>query len=61
MKNNSKILIAFAAGAVAGAVLGILFAPQKGSDTRQKITDEGKKMADAVKDKLHRLKEKKPA
>jgi gas vesicle protein len=30
---------AFLGGAVAGAVLGILVAPEKGQDTRIKITD----------------------
>ncbi len=30
---------AFLGGAVAGAVLGILLAPEKGRDTREKITD----------------------
>ena len=31
MKNTGKILTAIAAGAAAGAVLGILFAPDKGT------------------------------
>jgi len=33
-----KVLIGTIAGAAAGAVLGILFAPAKGSSTRKKFT-----------------------
>ncbi len=42
MKNLS-VLAAFIGGAVAGAALGILFAPEKGDDTRAKIAEAVKK------------------
>lgn len=58
MNNKSKILTAVAAGAAAGAVLGVLFAPAKGSDTRKKISDQSKKLAGDVKDKIALGKEK---
>jgi gas vesicle protein len=58
MNNSGKILAAAAAGIAAGAVLGILFAPDKGTETRKKITNQGKKIADGVKEKLNKGKEK---
>lgn len=39
MKNNWAILAAFLGGAAAGAMLGLLFAPEKGEDQRKKIMD----------------------
>ncbi len=56
MNNLAKIAIAAAVGVVAGGVLGILFAPNKGVDTRKKIAENGKKMAEAVKEKMNTLK-----
>ena len=58
MNNTGKIVVAAAAGIVVGAILGILFAPEKGSETRKKMTDEGKKFYDDVKDKFRKGKEK---
>ena len=51
MDNNGKIALAFAAGVIAGAIAGVLFAPDKGSETRRKFSEKGRKMADDLKEK----------
>jgi gas vesicle protein len=40
-KNSSRshLLMAFLGGAAIGAILGVLFAPAKGKDTRTKVAD----------------------
>jgi gas vesicle protein len=58
MNDTTKILTAFAAGALAGLAVGILFAPDKGSETRRKIGEEGRKIADSMKNKILAGKEK---
>jgi len=50
--NTGKTLIALASGAAIGAVLGILFAPDKGEKTRQKIKDGYKDLEKDMKSKL---------
>ena len=50
-----KVLSAFAIGAAIGSVLGILFAPDKGSETRKKIAAKGGDISDAVKKKYSDL------
>ena len=52
MSNTSKILIALGAGVAIGGVLGILFAPDKGSVTRHKIAEGSKKFADNFNKKI---------
>ena len=56
MNKSGKILVAVAAGIAVGAVLGILFAPDKGTETRKKINKKGKKFADEVKEKFNGIK-----
>ncbi|WP_445454662.1 YtxH domain-containing protein [Flavobacterium sp. 25HG05S-40] len=47
-----KVVGALVIGAAAGAALGILFAPKKGSETRQDIADNAKKMTKNLKNKF---------
>ena len=58
MKNTSKILVALGAGLAIGGLLGVLFAPEKGSVTRHKIAEGGKKFTDKIKTKVKEGKEK---
>ena len=51
MNDNSKVLIGLLAGLAAGAALGLLFAPEKGSDTRDKLSQSLKDFGDSIKDK----------
>lgn len=52
---SGKILLGILAGTAAGAMLGILFAPDKGSVTRRRIVEKGEDYVDAVKDKFDEL------
>jgi gas vesicle protein len=56
--NSTKLLGAILVGAAIGGALGILFAPDKGSETRKKISSKGNDLTDAVKDKFAAIVEK---
>jgi gas vesicle protein len=51
--NSGKILLGVLAGAAAGAFLGILFAPDKGVNTRKKIMSKGDDFADGLREKFN--------
>jgi gas vesicle protein len=52
-RNNTATLITVAlAGAAAGAILGILFAPDKGSVTRGKLTGRARQIAGNLTESL---------
>jgi gas vesicle protein len=53
--NSGKVLFGVLAGAAAGVLLGVLFAPEKGSTTRKKISDTSNDYAGEVKDKFDDL------
>ena len=55
--NNGKLVGALLVGAAIGGVLGIFFAPDKGSVTRKKIVGKSEDLADAVKDKFNEFME----
>lgn len=57
MNNSGKFLLAFAAGALTGAVLGILFAPDKGTETRKKVRDAAKKLTEGCEKNMKRGRE----
>jgi gas vesicle protein len=57
MSENTKILGALVLGAAAGAVLGLLFAPDKGSELRKKIKGNVDDIIDQLSDKISEGKE----
>jgi gas vesicle protein len=65
MNDNTKVVVALLAGLAAGAALGILFAPEKGTETRDKLSESLSNLGDTIKetaaaeiDKLVGLKDK---
>lgn len=50
---SSKVLLGFLAGAAAGALAGVLLAPEKGSVTRKKIAGKAGDISDSVKNRFN--------
>lgn len=51
--NTGKTVFALLTGVAAGAVLGILFAPDKGSETRKKLVGFAGDLADSANDLIN--------
>lgn len=49
---SGKVIIAAVAGVAVGAILGILFAPDKGSETRSKLVKKAKRLKSELKHKF---------
>ena len=56
--DKSGAVVALLAGLAVGAVLGVLFAPDSGKNTREKISDKALDLADNAKDSLHSIQDK---
>jgi gas vesicle protein len=54
---SGKILLGLLAGVAAGALLGILFAPDKGAKTRKRILAKGEGYAEELKEKFNEFAE----
>jgi gas vesicle protein len=55
MSRSSKTLWAFIVGAAAGAVVGILYAPDKGENTRNKLYFQLNKYRDQLKQLINEI------
>ncbi len=52
---KSNIVLAILAGAAAGAIVGVLYAPAKGSQTRKKLYKKGGQALEDLRDKAYIL------
>lgn len=51
--SSGKVILGLVVGVAAGAVLGVLFAPESGKFTRKKISKKGQAYAEEMKEKFN--------
>ena len=54
--NSRTFIFGLLVGAAAGAIAGILLAPDKGSETRRKVSEKARELKDSLPDQLETLK-----
>jgi len=54
----AALTLAFVAGGLLGAALGVLFAPRSGIETREKIKERAEEVRDKLRDKVETIREK---
>lgn len=55
---NTQVLLGIVTAAAAGAAIGLLFAPEKGTDTRKKVKGQANDLADELLKALQQGKDK---
>lgn len=50
--STGKVILGVLAGVATGALIAVLFAPDKGTETRKKISKKGKELSDELKGKI---------
>ncbi|MCP9767051.1 YtxH domain-containing protein [Lacihabitans sp. LS3-19] len=55
--NKGKVVLGMVASLAVGTMVGLLFAPEKGSRLRRRIADKGEDYVDALKNKMEEFAE----
>jgi gas vesicle protein len=53
--STGKVVLGVLAGVATGALIAVLFAPDKGTETRKKISKKGRELTDELKDKIEEV------